>query len=328
VLLSAQLGGLWSDVWTSFFAFPRLRVVVFAASVAAVAVMARYYAPLCRREPLWRFCGLSALLAVVPACSVFPADRLLTWVALGACPLMAAFIAPVLKGEPVNESGWAGRFMAPVALGLVLSNLIFAPPLIASRSRGNVALRDVLARADASVPSDPSIQDKLLVFVNPPAVPIAAYIPITRATLGVPRAKAQRTLATSTTALEVTRVDATTLRLAPHGGFLQNPSSKLIWTPEHAFRVGQRIALDVEPVIEIERVDETGRPLVVRAQFDKPLEDAGYVWRQWLGARYEPFAPPALGQSVTLPGADYMQVVFGVPLPFEARYEPPPGHDN
>ena len=324
VLLSAQLGGMWSDVWTSFFAFPRLRIAVYAASVLLVLLAALLYAPLWRKDALQRTWLLSALLAVVPACAVFPADRLLTWVALGASATMAAFLAPVLKGEPAAVGGgWSARLIAPVALGFVISNLIVAPPLVASRSRGNIALRDVLGRADRSVPSDPSITDKMVVFVNPPAVPIAAYIPIARAALGTPRAKAQRTLATSTSELRVERLSADTLRLSPAGGFLQNPSSKLMWTPEFRFSAGQRVSLDGDPVVEIERVDEGGRPLVVRAHFARPLEDGAYVWRQWLGAQYEPFTPPAIGQSVVLPSADYMQVVFGVPLPVEARYEPP-----
>jgi hypothetical protein len=54
-------------------------------------------------------------------------------------------------------------------------------------------------------------------------------------------------------------------------------------------------------------------------RFDLPLEDPSYVWRDWQGTRPGPFVPPALGQRVTLEGADYLQVALGFKLPFELR---------
>ena len=61
-----------------------------------------------------------------------------------------------------------------------------------------------------------------------------------------------------------------------------------------------------------------GRPSVIDARFDADLDDPRYLWRRWEGAGYVEFEVPALGQRVTVPKVDYMQVVFGRRLPFAA----------
>jgi hypothetical protein len=43
------------------------------------------------------------------------------------------------------------------------------------------------------------------------------------------------------------------------------------------------------------------------------------LWVQWPGARSEPSVPPAVGQSVLLPAADYIESVLGIPLPIQMR---------
>ncbi len=322
VLLFAQIGGPWSDAWSSLFVFPRVRALLYVGALAALGCVGALCAPLARRDPLVRFGLFGALLSTLPASAVFPADRLLNWIAIGACLVLATLLAPILKGEPsgLPNTGVA-RFVQPIALTLVLCNLVFAPMLIPSRARGNVALRDVLARAELGVPADKSIEDKLLVYVNPPAVPLAAYTPITRAALHIPRARTQRILGTSTTEMTITRLDANTLHLAPRGGFLQNPASKLMWSPKRPFTAGERIPVG-ETVFTVRSVTPDRRPLEVDVRFDRSLDEPGYVFEQWIDTRYRPFTPPAVGQTVILPAADYMKVIFGMALPIEARFEP------
>ncbi len=320
ILLQAQLGGMWSDTWNSSFMYPTLFGAIYLASVAGVALFGALLAPHVKRQPVVRYALFGALLAVLPASAAFLADRLLTWIALGACILVAELLAPQLRrqaGPPLSPA--LARSLPSVVFLLVLANLVFAPLFLPSRARGNVALQDVLSRADGSVPSDPSIRDKTLVFVNPPAFPLAGYIPIMRAAQGVPRARAQRILATATTEVTVSRVDEHTLRVRPRAHFFTNPASRLMWDQSRVFHVGEHIALgDVD--VRISEVTAEHLPIEIEARFAKVLEDPSYVWRQWLGARYAPFAPPPVGQRVVLPAADYMQVLLGKKLPFEARY--------
>lgn len=293
VLVATQVGGPWSDTWTSLFVFPALRVVFYSVFLCGSALVVWFAWPYVRREPVLRFCLVGSALSVLPACAVFPADRLLTWIAIGACPVLAAVIEPLLCGRAMAIPHPRLSHVAP-ALGflLVFSNLVLAPLLIPSRARGNIAMRDILGRADAGVPRDESIRDKTVMFVNPPAVPLASYIPITRAALDEPRPRAQRLLATATTELTVTRTGERTLRLAPRGGFLQNPASKLLWSPSsRPFHAGEHIAFGDDDV-KIEAITPDARPLRVEITFAHPLEDPSYLWLSWQDVTYVPFFRP------------------------------------
>lgn len=50
------------------------------------------------------------------------------------------------------------------------------------------------------------------------------------------------------------------------------------------------------------RMTPDGRPFTVRFRFAVPLEDPSLRWLQWKDNRFIPFTPPAVGQTVTLPG--------------------------
>ncbi len=322
VLLGAQLGGFWSDTWTSLFVFPRARVLIFLVALASIAIVSVLLSPHVKRSPLVRFAVVGGLLGTLPASSAFPADRLLTWIAIGASLALAELLAPSLRATPEPpRSLWLARLTGPVVFLLIIANLVMGPLFIPSRARGNAALREILVRADAGVPRDPSITDKTLILLNPPAVPLASYIPITRAALGVPRARTQRLLATGTSELTITRDDPFTLRLRPAGGFLQNPASQLFWNDQRPFTKGEQIALGDE-LVQITEVTADRRPLEVTVHFQHPLEDASYVWRQWLGTGYVEFIPPAPGKTVVLPSADYLEVMLGRKLSVEARFRP------
>jgi hypothetical protein len=66
-------------------------------------------------------------------------------------------------------------------------------------------------------------------------------------------------------------------------------------------------------------VTPDARPSAIEARFAHPLEDANYLWIQWLGPRTERFTPPPVGGRVTLPAVDYIQAVLGFQLPFALR---------
>jgi hypothetical protein len=311
VLLSAQFGGMWSDVWTLLFVAPRIRVLVYIASLGFV-VWVLWLAARRWREPLQGFALFGTLCAVLPASAVFPSDRLLTWIALGASILVASLIAPALRNSPPPAAALRMTACALVAAHLI--GAVFLP----SRARGNLVSRSLLDRADAGIPSDATISDKTLIFVNPPLLPFAAYVPIERAALGVPRPKAQHILATGATALTLERVDSQTLRIRARGGFLLDPVSKLMWSSQRPFQPGERIT-QADMTVHVIEVTPDQRPLVIEAHFDRPLEDPSYVWRNWQNTRPGPFNPPRLGSRSMLAGAEYFQTMLGIKLPIDAR---------
>jgi hypothetical protein len=324
VLMFAQLGGPWSDVWTALFVWPWLGKLIIVSGLGMIGLLGYALVPLWKVDPLVRFGTLGSVLSVLPAVATFPADRLLTWVAIGACIVLARLLAGYIEHDPVLEPTPRRRgLMHAVAFHVMLSSLWVAPPVLASRARGNMALRDVLGRCDAGVPQDAAVARRTLVFINPPAVPLFAYIPIMRAAEGRPWGRLAHMLASGTTELEIERPDAHTLRIAPRGGFLLNPASQLLRVPDRGFHAGQTIKLS-ELVVTVTRLTPDGRPAEILARFERALDDPSFEWLQWSVTTYGPWQPPAVGETVHLAGVDYVPVMFGdqVEAPFAARMEP------
>lgn len=324
ILLFAQLGGTWSDAWSALFAFPTLHRVLVATSVLVIGLCGFVLWPL-RKDKLVRFGAIGGLFALVPASSAFSADRLLTWVAIGASLVLAKLIATYWRDRAaIVVSPSRMLLVPPLMLWLVLDHAVGEPLFLPSRARGNLAMRNILDRAQAGVPSDPSIVDKRVIYVNPAAVPLAAYVPIERAAQGLPRAAFQTWLATADTELRVTRKGPSALTVQPRGGYLLSPPSRLLSGRKHRFVPGQTI--DLGPVLfEVKTVTADARPAIVEARFDRVLEDPSFVWRQWLDTTYAPFTPPALGETVVLPAADWLRVTLGdaIRLPFDGRMPAP-----
>jgi hypothetical protein len=324
ILMFSQVGGTWSDGWSALFAFPTLHQMLVSMSILFCLAIGYALWPLMRSEPIVRFGVLGAVLSVVPASAAFSADRLLTWVAIGASIALARLISQYIEDrERLSAAPVRALILPPLILWLVVMNVIVDPIFLPSRARGNLAMRDVLDRAHAQVPDDPSIRDKQIIYVNPAAVPLAAYIPVERAARGIPFAKDQLWLATSEVEVRVTREDERTLRVRPRGGFLQSITSHLLRDP---MRPVARREIQLRGVrIEIVELTEDGRPAEILAHFERPLEDPKYLWLQWDDIGFGPFTPPAIGEQVTLPASDYLRVVFGdaLPLPFDGRLPPP-----
>jgi hypothetical protein len=312
ILLGAQAGGMWSDAWNLLFVVPKLRAAVYLLTWACLAWLAWLFARRWQSHVLLRFGVVGALLAVVPATSAFPADRMLTWVAIGGSIAIASLILPVLRREYPRHFPLEATVCVLLAVHSV--SVIFLP----SRARGTLVMRGPLDRASAGIPSDPSVLDKTLIYVNPPFLPVAAYVPIERAALGIPRPRAQRILAIGTTALSIERIDQTRLRVRPHDGFLMDPVSKLMWNERRPFQPGERIVQD-DLRVRVISVTTDRRPLEVEFEFARPLEDPSYLWRNWQGTHSGPFTPPKIGARTLLAGAEYLQTLLGVPLPIEVR---------
>lgn len=316
-LLGSQLGGMWSDASTLLFALPRVEVMVSCVTWLFILWVSWQMWEQLRDEPLSRFAAFGALAALLPAAAVSPImDRLLTWVGLGASVLVAQLIAPLFRASPPSAAaaGAAARATAVLLLLVHAANAALLP----ARARGNLIVRDILDRAGAAVPRDASITDKTLIYVNPPFVPYAGYLPIERAAQGIPRPRAQHILAVATTPLHLERIDPFTLRLRPRDGFLLDPLSKLLWSEHRPFHEDERI-VQGDMTVTVTRVAPDHRPLEIEARFARTLEDPSYVWVHWQGMRSAPFTPPALGARSVLAGADFLQSFLGIELPFSAR---------
>ncbi|HEX2678122.1 MAG TPA: hypothetical protein VHM19_15815, partial [Polyangiales bacterium] len=267
---------------------------------------------------------VGTVIATLPACAAFLADRLLTWVAIGGSIAIARlFVEYCERPEGLRSEALRALVLPPLILVLLVAKIVLDPLGLPSRSRGNLVLRDNIDRAQAGVPSDPSITHKHVVYLNPPGVPLAGYIPIERAAQGIARPAGQVYLATGEADLRLTRVDEETLRVRQRGGFLQSPGSHLFRDPRVPSQLGQRVQLDGLS-IEITGLMPDGRPAEILVRFDRKLDDPELYWLQWSGLGYERFRQLAIGETRVVPALDLAHVLLGnlVQLPIDGRMVP------
>jgi hypothetical protein len=187
---------------------------------------------------------------------------------------------------------------------LLVIHLVLAPPFLVLRARSMVAVGRVLDRADQSIPNAETV-----IIAGTPSDALVGYVPIMRRSRNQPCPAHLYWLATLTTAVTFERLDARTLRVAPERGFLLHEIDQMTRSPRLSpFAVADRVVLS-GVTIEIESVTADGRPLSVRAQFDRPLEDSAFTWLRWQGHAYVPYAPPAVGTRDTLPAVDFSKLL-------------------
>jgi hypothetical protein len=221
-----------------------------------------------------------------------------------------AVVAQVLANVAEGTYRERGRWVKVAAASLVLVHLVIAPLLSPFRARAMNDVNRMLGRANASVPSDPSVKNKSVVLVNPPLDPFAGYFLMYRAASGEPRPRHLRWLATGVTDLRVERVDARTLRLRPGAGFLSSTSQMMLRSVNRPMHLGDKITLS-DMTIEVSDLAPDGRPLEILVRFTVDLEDRSLEWLQWGDHGYVPFRVPEIGETVILPAANMREVLFG-----------------
>jgi hypothetical protein len=310
LLLLGQLALPWSDLASLYpLMGGSVMTMMVVVAVVVLAAIALACARLLRVDPVSRFFATGMVLAAIPVASTFPADRLLGFVGLGGMGLVAQLLAAAARRRDLLGTRWPRRAtaMAVVAL-MVLAHVVLAPPFLVMRSRSMVTISHFLDRADAGIPSDPSIADRTVIIASAPNDAFAGYIPIMRASRRQVRPAHLYWLATGTAPVTLERIDVQTLRVSPEGGFLRHEIDRMLRTPARRFTVGERIPL-TGVTIEVETVTPDGRPRTVLARFDRALEDPMLVWRRWDRATYVPYTPPAVGSSETLPAADLLRML-------------------
>jgi hypothetical protein len=101
--------------------------------------------------------------------------------------------------------------------------------------------------------------------------------------------------------VEVHRIDDRTITVRPRGGYLVTVIDRLFRDDQDPFSVGEKIEL-TGMTVEVTELTGNGRPAEAAFTFSVDLEDTSLRWLQYKKGKYVPFSPPAVGQSVELPG--------------------------
>jgi hypothetical protein len=245
--------------------------------------------------------ALGAVLSLLPMCATYPMDRLLVFAGVGAMATVALALARWREGGLALLARPRRLLATAVVLALVLVHVVLAPLLLPLRVLAVGFMAQMGDRLEASVPKDETVRGKSLVILSS-AAEMTTFPPwMQRQVSGVPRPARMRVLASCFSKLSVSRPDATTLRVRPERGFLDNEWLRMVRGPSRPFRTGDEVVLsDVR--VRVRSVTADGRPAEVDFTFGVPLEDPSLLWRRLEGGgTLVPWSPPAVGESEVLP---------------------------
>ncbi len=242
-------------------------------------------------------------LSLLPAVVIFPANRMLFFVGLGAMALIAQFLHRYPPHLPSRASlknklstAQTGYRLTVCLIGwlFILIHFIIAPLLLPL----NAYSPTFLGNLEAASQQLPIVEQQHVIIVSAPSFYHASLIPYLRQRTGQAVPDLLRVLATTPYPVEVTRLEAQTLAIRPQGGFLLGLES-LFRNQSHQLALRQRFDL-AGMSIEIADLTPWGTPAEVYFQFDVPLEDNSLTWFYWQADQYKTFTPPPIGQTVIL----------------------------
>jgi len=268
----------------------------------AVACFGWTLAPLLALNPIARFWALGALLALVPACLGFRGDTALLFASIGFAPLLAQFFAAVVY---TARNGRLDSLRQPVVAVLVASvilHVVAAPLLLSLRTLAPLVAEAHVAAIDATLPSDAALSDQQLVIVNAPDLVAGPLLLARRAASGSVLPASARVLAVHDGAMELTRAAEDRVTITLGSGMLRVPidpaRAPVTAIAAATFAAGDTVEIDGF-VAEVTSADARGAT-EIEFRFDVPCDNESLRWVVWNGTGYEPFTPPALGDSVAL----------------------------
>jgi hypothetical protein len=281
-----------SDLWMTL---GRERAVWAAAFASAVLLaLAAALAARLRWQREARFWAVGGLLSVLPACAVFPEDRLLLLPTLGGMAVVGGFIAEVFS----HVARFASRALAALLLAVhALAAPILLPWRALTMQRYDARLTAARDSAYAAVRDS----DQELLLLNAPDFYFAVMLLATRAARRESLPKRQLCLAGTLRDLIVHRPNAKTLEVLREEGFLEEPFNRLYRSERERVVRGTRIAFQGFE-LEAARVTERGEPSGVVFRFVSDLEAKKYVWVRWQDGRYVPFSLPGIGETLVIKG--------------------------
>jgi hypothetical protein len=242
--------------------------------------------------------------------------------AIAAFGLIVTVIAQMTSpaSRPTKSRPWRLLAGAVVILLLVVHIPVAAMNRAMLPKLATASFRWVVGLADIGYDDDLAGRD--VVIVNAPSPFSLLGTPFFYAYEDKPIPRSLRTLFPSWRDAELTRVDERTLRVCANDRSLLSPVQhspihivyiyeklSIFRADRFGFTQGERIDLPGLNV-EIDAVDEAGKPHSVTFTFDSPLEQADrlWLWFDWPTFSYREFTLPAPGQTLTLAGPPKLRI--------------------
>ena len=280
----------------SSFAFAWNEAQTFGVAIFGVAflgVLFLFLRPLLREDATARFFTFGMLLSVVPITAVFPHDRLLFFVGIGATGLLAMLLVRLFDRSLAPPTGRAFAWV------LVVVHVVLAAGLQLMMNASVAAQEPHYADAPRSLPEDSRLESQRLLIVNHPMTFYGQYTLLIPRFDGRPAPETMLMLAPGDTRLVVERLSKDTLSIEAESGWMGTPFDGLYRARTRPFPMDYRVTLsDVR--IAVVTWMEDGRPRKVRFTFERALEDESFRWVRFEDGRYVPFELPRVGEQSTL----------------------------
>jgi hypothetical protein len=277
------------------------RVVFALVGVAIVALSVWMLWGLLRHNRVARFWVIGLVLAGIPLCAPAPSNRMLLFIGIGAFGLAGQFLSMALHASfwtGLSRPRRLGRFSFVAAT--VITHFVFAPTMLFLQSHWPLGWPDMWEAIQEIPEITAADSDRDLIIVNHPLAISTMYALITRAYDGRPTPRTTTVLAPSSSLMVVSRLDERTLLVRVDGGFFPDTFARLFYSAQHPPAVNVPIDLPTARITVLKLSEDNG-PAEVRFEFKTPLEDASIHWMCWRNGSFQPFKPPAIGQSVQLP---------------------------
>jgi hypothetical protein len=197
-----------------------------------------------------------------------------------------------------RQRAWRGAVLVLAGI-FVIRHGIVSPLNLPIRMAAPMGPQYVLDRLYLKQPPAGS-ENQDLVIVNAPTIFCVMTSPLMWACDNAPMPQHMRVLSSSLfQPVDVRRVDEKTIVVRPSPGFLAWLDDRLTRGEDRPMKVGEKVEL-TGMTAEVTALTPDGRPAEAVFRFGKALEDPSLRWMQWKDGGFEPFVPPAVGESVTV----------------------------
>jgi hypothetical protein len=258
--------------------------------------------PVLRRDRIARFWATGMIISILPISAVWPHDRNLLFMGIGAMGLLACWFNHFSR-IPWREKSqlWRISVRTMMVLFIIIHGLL-APLALPLTSSIMARFQQKVEMAAAGLPSGPEYEDARLISVNAPNYLFYVHnIAHMRAVQG--QYTHLRALTVGKTPLLVTRLDENSIKITADGGTLIDI--------DRGFRIyqyatsypGQSVK-QFDVVVEVLEVSD-GKPSAAIFRFSEPLDNSHYLWFNWKDDTYIPFSLPQVGRTVSVEGARF-----------------------
>lgn len=297
-VVSASLSGLPPEL----FSYVKASDPWFVALEVGIVVLAALVLVPLLRDARIRFWAAGLLLSAVPICTVAPGGRTLFFTTLGAFALLAELVGALARTPRAVFARRVWRVPAVVVAVLALvPNALLAVGLQPMTSVAFQGTQDASLMASDDLFEAPAGPEQHLLIVNVPAYYWVNVL------LGIRRSQGKevpdhvRVLHAGVDSITVSRPTASTLSVHAPEGFVSTPVDEVYRARHVRFKEGELLPLS-GVLIRVDSVNEEGMATKVTFRFGRAVTDDRYRFVSWSGTGFRPFALPAVGERLTVPG--------------------------